>query len=100
MLFATSDGVQLTYSFTGIDTDIESIKNVPFTVEELKQIEFAFETNTEISFEKYQHHSPKEIREDQIKGLAAVVKVMLSFDNQEDSVEEVFTSKAELIPIS
>ena len=76
----------------------EAIDNIGFTLEELSQIEYAFETNTEIAFENYWKNTPEDIRADQIRGLEAVVKVMLKFDEQEDDVKEVFTSKAELIP--
>ena len=76
-----------------------SVESTDFTVEELAAIEYAFETNTKISHENYWLYTKEEIRKDQIKGLEAVVKVMLSFENSNESVEEVFTKRADLIPI-
>jgi len=80
-----------------------NIEATDFTLEELMQIEFAFETNTEIRLKEYFFHSLQDIRADQIKGLEAVVKVMLSFEDKELAtdvlVQEIFTNKANLIPI-
>jgi hypothetical protein len=80
-----------------------NIEATDFTLEELMQIEFAFETNTEIKLRQYYFRSPQDIRADQIKGLEAVVKVMLSFEDKEMAtdvlVQEIFTDKANLIPI-
>ena len=78
---------------------IDNISKTDFSIHELMQIEYAFETNTEISYISYDNCSRKSIRQDQIKGLEAVVKVMLSFDEQVEDVKEVFTHKAELIPL-
>ena len=73
----------------------KAVSSTDFSIKELAQIEFAFESNTKIIFNEYHHLSKEEVKEDQIKGLEAVVKVMLSFDQQIDKVEEVFTKKAE-----
>lgn len=71
-----------------------------FTGQELGLIEIAFEDNTYILGSRYYLYSKKEIRADQIKGLEAVVKVMLTFNNDtETDVKEVFTNKAKLIVI-
>lgn len=79
---------------------IENIEATEFTEEELKKIEYAFETNTSIYYKEYKNYTAGEIRADQIRGLEAVVKVMLEFDKQSDKVAEVFTEKALLIPIN
>jgi hypothetical protein len=86
--------------------DIDVLKDVAatdFSLEELMKIELTFENNTNIDFQDYKHFSAEQIREDQIKGLSAVVKVMLSFDSEEEiqdkEVYDCFTSKAELISI-
>ncbi len=77
-----------------------AIKNTNFTAGELEQIEYAFEINTKIYFKNYVKHTKEEVRADQIKGLEAVVKVMLSFNNDiKTDVKEAFTNKAELIKI-
>ena len=77
----------------------ELISKTEFTEEELAKIEYAFETNTQIDYVLYGNYTPEELREDQIKGLEAVVKVMLSFDGSKEKVKEVFTKRADLIPV-
>ncbi len=79
---------------------INQIKETGFTVDEFKQIEEAFESNTFINFKLYNNYSKEKVRADQIKGLEAVVKVMLTFnEDAKTDVKEVFTNKAELIAI-
>lgn len=74
------------------------ISYTEFTEEELMQIEHTFERATFIKRVHYSGFSKEEIRADQIKGLAAVVQLMLTFDEDTTTdVKEVFTSKAELI---
>ena len=73
---------------------IKSISYTEFTIDELKRIEFVFETNTKIHYRDYKYFSNKEIFQDQLKGLEAVVKIMLTFDKQVDKVKKVFTEKA------
>lgn len=103
-LFSTCNGVQdgsaLFVSSEERDRIIKkNIEVTDFSLEELMKIEYAFETNTKILMFDYPKKSLKKIRADQIKGLEAVVKVMLTFDEQTEDVKEVFTHKAELIPI-
>jgi hypothetical protein len=69
-----------------IQKALKCISYTDFTEEELSRIEYAFETNAD-NFS----------RQGMIRGLNAVVKVMLEFDEQKDEVKEVFTNKAELI---
>ena len=76
----------------------DAMEKIDFTVDELRQIEYVFETNTELTYDVYKHRTKEEVRADQIKGLEAVVKLMLTFDEQVDDVKEVFTTKAEAIP--
>jgi hypothetical protein len=71
-----------------------------FNYSELLKIERAFENNTNIHWMNYYKFSKEEIRADQIKGLEAVVKVMLEFNNSKEDVKEIFTNKAELIAIN
>jgi hypothetical protein len=82
---------------------IKNIEATDFTLEELMQIEYAFEINTKYSIISYHKCAPQEIRADQINGLAAVVKVMLSFEDKELAtdalVQELFIDKANLITI-
>jgi hypothetical protein len=78
---------------------LENVSATEFSLEELMAIEFAFETNTKIHIQRYGTTSPKDIRQDQINGLKAVVEVMMDFDNVKQDVKKIFTDKAELIPI-
>lgn len=82
---------------------IRNIEATDFSLEELMQIEYAFETNTSYDFSSYRRRTPQQIRQDQINGLAAVVKVMLTFEegvpSTDEVVQEIFTDKANLIPI-
>jgi hypothetical protein len=75
------------------------IAKTPFTVSELAKVEFVFETNTDIVYGDYPLISAADIRKDQIKGLEAVVRLLLSWDNTIETTEEVFTNKVELIPV-
>lgn len=69
------------------------INATKFTWKELALIENTFERNTSIYYDKYSKYTKKEILQDQIKGLEAVVQVMLDFDNCINNVYEIFTSK-------
>lgn len=72
----------------------EIIKNTEFSIDELARIEYTFETNTHISFFNYIDHSKEEIKQDQLKGLTAVVNLLLEMDKDiETDIEEVFVSK-------
>jgi len=71
-------------------------KKTGFTVEELAAIEYAFETNCK-SESAMSCWTNAEKQVEYIKGLTAVVKVMMEFDNVKEEVEEVFTKKAEAI---
>lgn len=103
-LFMTSCGEQTITPYGsdyyyGIKQGKKLITKTEFTEKELAAIEFAFETNTEINFPKYEYHTKEKVRADQIKGLEAVINLMLTFDEQTDDVNKVFTEKAELIPL-
>ena len=101
LIFSTSNGKQSvrTTSHNLLEKIEKQISFTDFSKEELMKIEYAFETNTKIHFNHYDLFNKEEIRADQIRGLEAVVKVMLEFDEQEDNVKEVFTEKAEAIPV-
>ena len=88
------DGVGLTTS--AIKAMDVICKKTGFTVEELAAIEYAFETNCECEY-KMSHWTDAQKQVEYIKGLTAVVKVMMEFDNVQEEVEEVFTKKAEAI---
>ncbi len=79
---------------------LKCIAATDFTIRELIKIERAFERNTNIIYLRYDYYTKEEVRKDQIKGLEAVVKVMLTFNNDtKTNVKEVFTNKAELISL-
>ena len=93
-------GVQKFYGTYLQDVGVlANIEATEFTLKELMEIEYTFETNTEIRFTDYPKFSNEEIRKDQINGLQAVVEVMLEFEESKEDVKEIFTKKAELILI-
>ena len=77
------------------DYDVKAnISATEFKWQELASIENAFENASEISFVDYWKYKKAQIRADQIKGIEAVIKVMMTFDDVIDvDVEEVFTNK-------
>lgn len=78
-----------------------AIDSTDFTWQELAKIEFEFEQNTNIKFNDYPFTSEEDIKKDQIKGLEAVVKVMLEMDEIEDvTIKEVFTEKVNKSPLT
>lgn len=94
-LFMTSNGRQETFP-TMLEAPIvmKDIESTEFTWEELAQIEYAFETNSNINFHDYHRFNSDEILNDQIAGLEAVIEVMLSFSNDtKTDVKKVFTEK-------
>lgn len=98
-LFFTADSGQSVNFFGLSDEDLNKVREfilplTDFTEEELRQIEYTFESTTGLKSQNPQYNS----RESQIASLAAVVNLMLSWDEAPEKVEEVFTSKAELIP--
>ena len=97
--FVTCEGNQNIYVNNFKDPMVLSnVEATDFTIFELAQIEFAFEKNTKIPYNAYHLVTPEEIRADQIKGLEAVINVMMKFDEVEADVKEVFTNK--LQPVS
>ena len=70
-----------------------------FTHQQLLKIERTFENNTSITHTVYNEYTKEEIRADQIKGLEAVIELMLTFDEQKENIKEIFTNKANLIPV-
>ena len=99
-LFSTVGGKQFVHDVNPDSHDaMANIESTEFTFEELAKIEFAFESSTQINDVRYKYHTKEEVRADQIKGLEAVIKVMLEFDDQKINVKEIFTKRADLIPI-
>ena len=97
--FVTTEGEQTIYKNSLNDPWVlRNVEATDFTIQELAQIEFAFETNTEIPCLDYDSTTAKKIRADQIKGLEAVINVMMTFDDVKADVKEVFTNK--LQPVS
>ena len=74
----------------------EIFKYSKFTPAELAKIEYAFETNTSIPDWNYVLHTPTEIKQDQIRGLHAVIEVMKGMDDVEFNTKEVFTDKVNI----
>lgn len=75
---------------------LECVDATDFTLEELRKIENTFERSSKINFLNYPLHTSQEIREDQIRGLEAVLNLMMTFENEkEQDVKEIFTNKLE-----
>lgn len=99
-LFITSFDGQHIYEDSLKDKKVlHNIDATDFSWQELAQIENTFEKNCKINYHSYCVHTKEEIRKDQIKGLEAVVQLMLTFDEDKTDVKKVFTKKAELITI-
>lgn len=99
ILFSTNKGGHQFFCKDNIKDNevLQNIEATDFTLKELMKIEHAFETNTKILFEDYFNHTKEKIREDQIAGLSAVIKTMMSFEEVKENYVEIFNSKAELI---
>lgn len=83
-----------------LDEALDNISKTEFSKKELAAIEFAFETNTKIVWNKYKNFSKEEIRQDQINGLKAVIQVMETFSPElTENYTEAFVNKAQLIPV-
>ncbi len=76
---------------------IEAITLTGYSVSELKEVERLFEDNTRIGSMAYKHYSEKEIKQDQYKGLVAVVDYLLSLEEVEQTIKDTkeaqFSSK-------
>ena len=70
-----------------------------YTWRELAKVEKAFEENTEIPFEKYNHYTPEQIMEDQFNGLMAVMDVLIKLDEVKEgnSYKETFKNKFQTV---
>lgn len=77
----------------------KEIEATGFSVDEIRQIEAAFEENTRISYLDYAKYSKEQIRQDQINGLEAVIEVMMEFDDVKGCIQELFTNRAKQIAI-
>jgi len=73
---------------------VDCVEATSFSLEEIMAIEYAFECKTSIYWGDYYKMNKEAIKQDQIKGLEAVIEVMLAFENDtETNVKEVFTDK-------
>lgn len=98
--FCTRQGKQEINDWWFKQEDVKrNIRATDFNIDELAQIEFAFETNTKIDIYEYKEVTAEEIRADQIKGLEAVINVMMTFDDVKADVKEVFTNKLEPVSV-
>jgi len=72
----------------------KGVESTDFSINELILIEEAFESEAVLFYYYYDLYPIERVRQDQINGLEAVVKVMMTFDDVKQDVEEVFTNKA------
>lgn len=69
--------------------DENEVNVAGYTAVEFAKIETAFEGNTTISFMNYPAYSEHKILEDQYKGLAAVVDVLIELDESTENPDEL-----------
>lgn len=73
---------------------------IGYSLNEVNEIESAFECNTEINFNYYGIYSESQILNDQFNGLMAVVDVLLELDNMKDEgYKESFKAHPKLVLI-
>ena len=89
----TREEVIMIYGKERADEVLKLILDTGYTVDELAQIEFAFESNSKIPYIEYQKKSQKEIKQDQIKGLSAVIELLKTWE----TTEEVFNTQTEFV---
>lgn len=80
-IFYTANGEQKNYIDRYPKKCEELKKLTSYTAEELAEIEYTFETNTNIKFDYYHQHTEQKILEDQYNGLVAVFDVLMRLDN-------------------
>lgn len=96
MFFVTTDNKQHITDEYNDDINYGRLKDLTgYSVEELAKIEFAFETNTKISFNEYFSSTEEQIMEDQFNGLMAVMDVMIELDDVKEGgkYKETFKNK-------
>lgn len=98
-LFMTGyDGTQSNNIDKLPSSSLELYRLTGYKAEELAKVEFAFETNTKIDYDRYCRYDEQSILEDQYKGLCAVVDVLLELDNlTNDGHKEKFRTHPKLI---
>lgn len=80
----------------------EQIDSTGFTLEELMKIENIFERNTKLKLEQYRYHSDEDIRQDQMKGLVAVLNYISTLEDEVNDNNDIinnFIEKVNLIPL-
>lgn len=71
-----------------------------FSLKELAGMMYMFDEHTNITLSDYPYRTPEEIRQDLINGIKHVVLAILDYDDCNEDVDEVFTKKAESIPLN
>lgn len=99
-VFSTTNGKQSFNIGRYIDQAKYHIDSTGFTVYELAEIERVFETVTKIDYTSYHLYDKDEIRQDQMKGLIAVVELIQTFEENEINYVDEFVEKANLIPLN
>lgn len=100
-LFSTTFSIQeFNENYLTNDNVLNNIEATSFTIEELREIEYTFETSTKIFFSSYSLYTKKEIREDQLRGLYACIELIKTFDEVEFDTKIEFTDKVnELVTV-
>ena len=83
-LFLTCEGVQEDRRKYNTKTEIalglRIIKKTGYSENELKRVEFAFESNTSITWQNYGYETKDAVMQDQYKGLCAIVDVLCDIE--------------------
>lgn len=93
--FATNYRQQKIEYDRGVDLLLQNLTN--YSLDELAQVENAFEKNTKINYLNYNNSSEQDILEDQYKGLCAVFDVLMELDGM-DEAEAIHETKLRTHP--
>lgn len=102
--FCTNYNEQSKYYLKDEFTNLTGIKNLEkltdYSIEELAQIEYLFETNTKISIQFYCQRSKEEIAQDQLNGLTAVLNYLATLEeNPSTNYMEEFKNHKDLVNV-
>lgn len=79
--FITSENIQIVNSkYFDHEFQLKMVESTQYSIEEMMRIEYAFESNTQISWNLMANKSSNEILRDRFNGLIAVVNILCEID--------------------
>ncbi|MDQ6481615.1 hypothetical protein [Dyadobacter sp. LHD-138] len=86
--FVTSERIQ-TVNIKYFDHEflLKTVESTQYSIEEMMRIEYAFESNTQISWDLMANKSSNEILKDRYNGLMAVVEILCEIDGIENATD-------------